>query len=704
MAKEPELKARDKVVVRMTREGAVEDNLTAGTEQRVSKRLEDAELVKPAETAEPSEALSPEEQKKVQMRRQQRQFQAEHAEDNDTQPLSETSVTEEKRAENPPQNVPEPLPSSETPFKPPALEQHGVSSHTGTVIAETVVTHKLRKTSAVEAVDADAVLTQAAETASAKPVSDGAVPPTKRVQKLERKSEKAHERLDAAREKLPTHKVLKKERVFDEETDKGKIRLHFEDELKKPKGKGKLQFEAAHKTEIAAETAARHFSHHRENSVNKPYEKVSKLEHKADAADAKLQYERNQQEHPEMKKQNMNKHYQKQNIKKEYAVARNAGSQTAGTATKSTGKKLGEKASNKIKEFFEKNKKVFIWIGVGIALLVLLGAGISSCSMLTSTGSSVIASSYLSEDDAMLGAEAQYCQMEQELQRYLDTYESTHNYDEYHFDLDDIEHDPYVLISILSALHEGEFTLDEVQGTLQMLFEKQYILTEEVIVETRYRTETDTWTDADGNTHTETYRVPYDYYICNVKLENFNLSHVPVYIMSQEQLSMYATYMSVLGNREDLFGDSPYVDKYITNPPADYDVNPEYLNDERFAALITEAEKYLGYPYVWGGSNPDTSFDCSGFVSYVLTNSGLVNTGRLGAQGLYNISTPVSKANAQPGDLIFFVGTYDTPGVSHVGIYVGDGVMIHCGDPIQYTSINSSYWQQHFYAFGRPAY
>ena len=331
MSKEPELKARDMVVMRMTREGAVEENLTAGTEQRVSNRLEDAELIKPAETAEPSETLSAEEQKKVQMRRQQRQFQAEHAEDNDTQPPSETSVTEEKRAENPPQNVPEPLPSSETPFKPPALEQHGVSSHTGTVIAETVVTHKLRKTSAVEAVDADAILTQAAETASAKPVSDDAVPPTKRMQKLERKSEKAHERLDAAREKLPTHKVLKKERVFDEETGKGKTRLHFEDELKKPKGKGKLQFEAdktvrkvgdtlasgihgkiheveqensaveaAHKTEIAAETAARHFSHHRESSVNKPYEKVSKLEHKADAADAKLQYERNQQEHPEI--------------------------------------------------------------------------------------------------------------------------------------------------------------------------------------------------------------------------------------------------------------------------------------------------------------------------------------------------------------------------------------------------------------------
>ena len=729
MPKEPELKARDKVVVRITQDGAVEENLTAGTEQRVSKRLEDAELVKPVETAAPSEALSAEEQKKVQMRRQQRQFQAEHDEDNDTQPPSETSVTDEKKAENPPQNAPEPLPVSETPFKPPALEQHGVSSHTGTVIAETVVTHKLRKTSAVEAVDADAVLSQAAETSSAKPVSDNSVPPTKRMQKLERKSEKAHERLDAAREKLPTHKVLKKGRVFDEETGKGKPRLHFEDELKKPKGKGKLQFEAennirkvgdtlasgihgkiheveqensaveaAHKTEIAAETAARHFRHHRESSVNKPYEKVSKLEHKADAADAKLQYERNQQEHPEMKKQNMNKHYQKQSIKKEYAAARNAGSQTAGTATKNTGKKLGEKASDKIKEFFEKNKKVFIWIGVGIALLVLLGAGISSCSMLTSTGSTVIASSYLSEDDAMLGAEAQYCQMEQELQRYLDTYESTHDYDEYHFDLDEIEHDPYVLVSILSALHDGVFTIDQVQGDLQTLFDKQYILTETVTTETRYRTETRT--DSEGNEYE--VEVPYTWYICTVTLENFDLSHVPVYMMGEDQLSLYATYMSTLGNRPDLFPSSGYVNKYIENPPTAWEIPAEYLTDERFNTLITEAEKYLGYPYVWGGSSPSTSFDCSGFVSYVLTNSGLCNAGRLGAQGLYNISTPVSEP--QPGDLVFFVGTYDTTGVSHVGIYVGDGMMLHCGDPIQYSNLNTSYWQSHFYAYGRPPY
>ena len=231
---------------------------------------------------------------------------------------------------------------------------------------------------------------------------------------------------------------------------------------------------------------------------------------------------------------------------------------------------------------------------------------------------------------------------------------------------------------------------------LQMRNER--ILTEEVVVETRYRTETRY--DSEGNPYP--VEVPYDYYICYVTLENFNLSHVPVYIMSEDELSLYSAYMSTLGNREDLFGDSEYVDKYITNPPADYDVPAEYLDDATFATLLSEAEKYIGYPYVWGGSNPSTSFDCSGFVSYVLTNSGLCNTGRLGAQGLYNICTPVS--DPQPGDLVFFVGTYDTPGVSHVGIYVGDQVMLHCGDPIQYTSIASSYWQNHFYAYGRPPY
>ena len=293
--------------------------------------------------------------------------------------------------------------------------------------------------------------------------------------------------------------------------------------------------------------------------------------------------------------------------------------------------------------------------------------------------------------------------MEDELREYLDTYEQTHDYDEYHFDLDEIKHDPYVLLSILSALHEGQFTIDQVQDDLQMLFDKQYILTETVTTETRYRTETRT--DSEGNAYE--VDVPYTYYICTVELENFDLSHVPVYIMDTETLSMYAVYMSTLGNRPDLFPSSGYVPKYVTNPPAKYEIPAEYLSDECFATLITEAEKYLSFPYVWGGSSPSTSFDCSGFVSYVLTNSGLCDTGRLGAQGLYNISTRVS--DPQPGDLVFFVGTYDTAGISHVGFYVGlddagNPMFLHCGDPIQYARLNTSYWQQHFYAYGRPPY
>ena len=553
------------------------------------------------------------------------------------------------------------------------------------------------------------------------------------------RSDRAADRLDAAKAAIPTKKVLRTERVFDETAGKGKTQLHFEEVEKRPNGRLRhnplsrpvheiahaahakvheveqenVGVEAGHKGEVLTERgiaygkgkirAAVH--HHR----TKPWRDAAKAEQASFKANADYLYQKALHDDPALAASNpISRFLQKQRIKRNYAKELRQAEKTAKN-TAATAKSAAQKAKDAFKETFlyikHHSRAVLLVIGIGACVALLFG-GISSCSMMAGSGvGGVFTSSYLSEDADMLAAEAAYCELEQELQYELDHYEALHpGYDEYRFDLDEIEHDPYVLISILSALHEGEFTLDEVQGTLQMLFEKQYILTEEVIVETRYRTETDTWTDADGNTHTETYRVPYDYYICNVKLENFNLSHVPVYIMSQEQLSMYATYMSVLGNREDLFGDSPYVDKYITNPPADYDVNPEYLNDEKFAALITEAEKYLGYPYVWGGSNPDTSFDCSGFVSYVLTNSGLVNTGRLGAQGLYNVCAPVSKANAQPGDLIFFVGTYDTPGVSHVGIYVGDGVMIHCGDPIQYTSINSSYWQQHFYAFGRPAY
>ena len=728
-----ELKPKDKVVLRMTRDGAVEENLTEGTSEKVSKRLEDAQLVTPhdAETVNMTEEV-----------RKRRQLRPDELENPESQTEAQTSETAQEYK-------PDDLPVSDEPTSH-APHSDGYHAHPvdyGKAFADTAVTGRVSRPRAERQIDGEAVLEKAAETSAEMPDFSSDAPASRRIERLERKSQKAHERLDAAREKLPTKKVLKKERVFDEKTGKGKTRLYFEDEVKVPKGQSKLQFEAdktvrkvgdtlasgihgkiheveqensgveaAHKTEIAAESVVRHYQHHTERSANKPFEKVSKLEQKAEAADRKLHFEKTVAENPEMKtsRANMNKHYQKQHIKKEYAAARKAGTQTASTATKSTGKTIREKASDKVKDFIAKNKKVFAWLGAGLMILILLSAGISSCTaMFTSTTSSVIATSYLSEDDAMTGAEAQYCQMEAELQSYLDNYESTHDYDEYHFDLDAIEHDPYVLISILSAFNEGEFTLDEVQGLLQTLFDRQYILTEDVEVEVRYRTETRTGTTTvtdpeTGETSTETYtyevEVPYNYYICTVTLENFDLSHLPVYIMNEDQLSMYSAYMSTLGNREDLFPGSGYVDKYIENPPDDYTVNAAYLTDEKFATLIAEAEKYLGYPYVWGGSNPSTSFDCSGFVSYVLTNSGLVNTGRLGAQGLYNVCSPVSSADVKPGDLVFFVGTYDTPGVSHVGIYVGDNVMLHCGDPIQYTSINTSYWQSHFYAFGRPNY
>lgn len=734
MARE-ELKPRDKVVTRMTKEGAVEENLTEGTSERISTRLEDAQLVTPHDTEVGDIAEEV---------RKRRQLRPEELENIEVQPQTETQ-TAETASEYKPGELP--VSDNTVPHPPHSEAAHVPRADFGRVFADTAVTSKVSRSRIERRIDGESVLNKAAETSSSSPDYGENAPASSKIERLERKSQRAHERLDAAREKLPTKKVLKKDRIFDEETGKSKTRLHFEDELKVPKGQSKLQFEAyktvrkvgdtlasgihskiheveqensgveaAHRTEIVGETAVRHYQHHKEHRANKPFEKVSKLEQRAETADRKLHFEKTVAENPEMKssRTNMNKHYQKQHIKKEYAAAHKAGSQTAGSAVKSTGKSVKEKAADKVKEFFSKNKKVFLWLGAGLMILVLLAAGISSCTaMFSSTGSSIIASSYLSEDDAMTGAEAEYCNMEAELQDYLDNYESTHDYDEYHYDLDEIEHDPYVLISILSALHEGEFTLSEAQATLEMLFDKQYILTEDVEVEVRYRTETRTGTRTvtdpeTGESSTESYtyevEVPYNYYICTVTLENFNLSHVPVYIMSEDQLSMYSAYMSTLGNREDLFPGSEYVDKYIENPPDDYTVNPDYLSDEKFATLLTEAEKYIGYPYVWGGSNPSTSFDCSGFVSYVLTNSGLVNTGRLGAQGLYNVCTSVSSSDAQPGDLVFFVGTYDTPGVSHVGIYVGDGVMLHCGDPIQYSSINTSYWQSHFYAFGRPAY
>ena len=546
--------------------------------------------------------------------------------------------------------------------------------------------------------------------------------PIKRVKKAEAKADKAQA-------KIPKKTVVKRERGFDPATGKVKTQLRFEEvDKKKPPSKlthavqdapanfvlsqvhrevrqsedDNVGVEAAHKVEQAVESGGRLVqSAHRAHQL-KPYRAAIRAEKKLERANLDALQKKAEIDSPTSNP--VSKWQQKQAIKKQYAAAKhNQAAQTTAKAAENTAKaakKAAEKAEKAGKYVWEHRRGFAIAAAILLMLAFLLN-GLSSCSVIMDgVGSGIAASTYPSQDADMLGAEAQYCEMEAELQRYLDTYESTHDYDEYHFDLDTIEHDPYVLISMITALHQGEWTLDEVQGTLQMLFDRQYILTEDVVVETHYRTETDTWTDADGNTHTDTYQVPYDYYICTVTLENFNLSHVPVYIMSEEQLGMYATYMATLGNRPDLFPGSGYIGKYVEGSYTDYDIPPEVLDDEVFAAIIKEAEKYLGYPYVWGGSSPSTSFDCSGFVSWVINHSGW-DVGRLGAQGLCNICTPVPSANVKPGDLVFFTGTYDTPGVSHVGIYVGNNMMIHCGDPISYANLNSNYWQSHFYRYGR---
>ena len=550
-----------------------------------------------------------------------------------------------------------------------------------------------------------------------------------KLEKPIKRVKKAAAKADKAQAKIPKKTVVKKERGFDSATGKVKTQLRFEEvDKKKPPSKlthavqdapanfvlsqvhrevrqsedDNVGVEAAHKVEQAVESGGRLVqSAHRAHQL-KPYRAAIRAEKKLERANLDALQKKAEIDSPTSNP--VSKWQQKQAIKKQYAAAKhNQAAQTTAKAAENTAKaakKAAEKAEKAGKYVWEHRRGFAIAAAILLMLAFLLN-GLSSCSVIMDgVGSGIAASTYPSQDADMLGAEAQYCEMEAELQRYLDTYESTHDYDEYHFDLDTIEHDPYVLISIITALHQGEWTLDEVQGTLQMLFDRQYILTEDVVVETRYRTETDTWTDADGNTHTDTYQVPYDYYICTVTLENFNLSHVPVYIMSEEQLGMYATYMATLGNRPDLFPGSGYIGKYVEGSYTDYDIPPEALDDEVFAAIIKEAEKYLGYPYVWGGSSPSTSFDCSGFVSWVINHSGW-DVGRLGAQGLCNICTPVSSANVKPGDLVFFTGTYDTPGVSHVGIYVGNNMMIHCGDPISYANLNSNYWQSHFYRYGR---
>ena len=459
--------------------------------------------------------------------------------------------------------------------------------------------------------------------------------------------------------------------------------------------------QAVQETTKAVESTAYTVDHAVYSHKLKAYDKAEKLVEKSDKANVNALYEKFKKDNPDAASNPISRWKQKQAIKKEYVAAK-AGKGTAKeTAAKAT-KKAAQSTktiTEKAMEFCTTHSKTILFVLIAGLLFIILSGMFSSCSAMFQGGTQIVlGTSFTAKEEDIIGADNDYKALEAALRNEINNIERTHSgCDEYRYDLDEINHNPYELAAYLTVKFE-DYTRDEVQATLQWLFEQQYELTLTEVVEIRTRTTSSTDPET-GETTTE--EEDYEYYILNVKLRNKGLNSVISNSgLSEDDMERYRILLQTRGNRPDIFGN----DIYATpgGEYTDYDIPGEALTDTRFANMIREAEKYLGYPYVWGGSSPSTSFDCSGFVSWVLTNSGVCNTGRLGAQGLYNISTPVS--SPQPGDLVFFVGTYDTPGVSHVGIYVGNSMMIHCGDPISYSNLNSSYWQAHFYAYARPPY
>ena len=367
-----------------------------------------------------------------------------------------------------------------------------------------------------------------------------------------------------------------------------------------------------------------------------------------------------------------------------------------------------------VAEFIEEHPLGFLIAGAVLIIVLVISGSLSSCSLMAGGGSnSILATSFTAQDADIVAVEGDYVSLETDLQNTVNRIETDHpGYDEYQYDLSEIAHNPFELAALLTVLYE-DYTESEVQSMLQTIRDYQYTLTLTQVVETRTRTEERTGTrtihHADGTTTTEEYtyevEVEYDYYILKTKLTNNGIqAAVNALGLTEEQLQRYAVILEMRGNKPDIFGDNPYANPGVSEEYQDYDVPAEYLTDQQFANMLNEAERYLGYPYVWGGSSPSTSFDCSGFVSYVINNCGNGwNYGRLTANGWKNTTARVNASDVKPGDLIFFQGTYDTSGASHVGIVVdpANKIMIHCGNPIQYASYDSNYWRQHFYCYGR---
>ena len=471
--------------------------------------------------------------------------------------------------------------------------------------------------------------------------------------------------------------------------------------------------EAAHFTEGSAEGAARAGSRFQYGRKLRQYKKLERLEKKANKDAVDSIFAERMKSDPQAGSNLFSRWRQKQAIKKEYAAAK-AGAAAAESTAAGTAKAAQGTASmtEKAFQFVQSHSHIIIGIAaVGLLVLVIAGS-VSSCSVLINGGGNVVlGTSYTAEDEDLKGVETDYTKLEDKLRKQIDRIETDHpGYDEYRYNLAEIGHNPYELASLLTVEFEN-YTRSQVQARLQSIFEAQYELKLEEKVEIRTRKETRVgyrYNPITGTGHTYTYQVTvqYEYKILNVTLLNRGVDYVARNSgLTDDQLERYEVTLECRGNRDDLFAGIAFATPDGAGSSGeyqDYDIPGEALTDEKFRKMITEAEKYLGYPYVWGGSSPSTSFDCSGFVSWVINHCGNGwNVGRQTANGLMGKCDIIPKSEAKPGDLIFFQKTYNTSGASHVGIYVGNGMMIHCGNPISYASIETSYWRQHYYCMGR---
>ena len=471
--------------------------------------------------------------------------------------------------------------------------------------------------------------------------------------------------------------------------------------------------EAAHFTEGSAEGAARAGSRFQYGRKLLQYKKLERLEKKANKDAADSIFAERMKSDPQAGSNLFSRWRQKQAIKKEYAAAK-AGAAAAENTAAGTAKAAQGTASmtEKAFQFVQSHSHIIIGIAaVGLLVLVIAGS-VSSCSVLINGGGNVVlGTSYTAEDEDLKGVETDYTKLEDKLRKQIDRIETDHpGYDEYRYNLAEIGHNPYELASLLTVEFEN-YTRSQVQARLQSIFEAQYELKLVEKVEIRTRKETRvgySYNPITGTGHTYTYQVTvqYEYKILNVTLLNRGVDYVARNSgLTDDQLQRYEVTLDCRGNRDDLFAGIAFATPDGAGSSGeyqDYDIPGEALTDEKFRKMITEAEKYLGYPYVWGGSSPSTSFDCSGFVSWVINHCGNGwNVGRQTANGLMGKCDIIPKSEAKPGDLIFFQKTYNTSGASHVGIYVGNGMMIHCGNPISYASIETNYWRQHYYCMGR---